>query len=189
MSCMYNSYITLLCTLMCLQHQICDQSSTLTWFSRYLLMCNSLNVGTANGKFTPSKGKPLAKHVHGEPTSGNFNHSSMFGMFLWLAGHTYPDITNIVNCAVWYMLSPEILHRHALKQTACYLKHTSDNGLIMKPSKKLLKIGSFPDTKFSEMYVHKAINVPVCVNSRTEYMIMVANSLIKWKFELQLRPF
>ncbi len=26
-----------------------------------------LNIGTATGKFTPVKGKPLVKHAHGEP--------------------------------------------------------------------------------------------------------------------------
>ncbi len=32
-----------------------------------------LDVGTENGKLTPAKGNPLAKHTHGEPASGNFN--------------------------------------------------------------------------------------------------------------------
>ncbi len=32
-----------------------------------------LDVGTANGKFTPSRGNPLVKHAHGDPASGNFN--------------------------------------------------------------------------------------------------------------------
>ncbi len=41
-----------------------------------------LDVGTLNGKFTPAKGKPLAKHVHGEPTSGDFNYRSVVGMLL-----------------------------------------------------------------------------------------------------------
>ncbi len=58
-----------------------------------------LDVGTANGKFTPAKGKPLAKHVHGEPASGDFNYSSVVGMLLYLAGHTCPDITYAVDCA------------------------------------------------------------------------------------------
>ncbi len=39
-----------------------------------------LDVGTANGKFIPAEGKPLAKHVHGEPASGDFNYSSV----VWL---------------------------------------------------------------------------------------------------------
>ncbi len=47
-----------------------------------------LDIGTSNGKFTPAKRKPLAKHVCREPTSGDFNYSSVVGMFLYLAGHT-----------------------------------------------------------------------------------------------------
>ncbi len=65
-----------------------------------------LNVETGNGKFTPAEGKPLAKHVHGEPASGNFNHSSVVGTFLYLAGHTCPGITCAVNCATRYTLCP-----------------------------------------------------------------------------------
>ncbi|KAL7461061.1 LOW QUALITY PROTEIN: hypothetical protein ACHAXS_001497, partial [Conticribra weissflogii] len=52
-----------------------------------------LNIGNANGNFTPAKRKPLAKHMHGEPVSGDFNYSSLIEMHLYLAGHTYPDIT------------------------------------------------------------------------------------------------
>ncbi len=48
-----------------------------------------LNVGTTNGKFTPAIGKPLAKHVHGEPACGNFNYSSVVGCFcILLVTHT-----------------------------------------------------------------------------------------------------
>ncbi len=44
----------------------------------------------------------LAKHVYGEPVSGDFNYNIVFGMLLYLAGHTCPDITYAVNCAVRY---------------------------------------------------------------------------------------
>ncbi len=41
-----------------------------------------LDVGIVNKNITPVKGKPFVKHVQGEPVSGNFNYSSMVGMFL-----------------------------------------------------------------------------------------------------------
>ncbi len=44
-----------------------------------------------------------------------------------------------------------------------YLRATSDKGLIMKPSEKLLKIDSFPDANFSGMYGHEVMDNPVCV--------------------------
>ncbi|KAL7460189.1 hypothetical protein ACHAXS_000653 [Conticribra weissflogii] len=75
-----------------------------------------LNVGTANGKFTPAKGKPPAKHAHGGSVSSNFNYSSVVGMLLYLAGHTCPDITHAVICAARYMFYPKLVHKHALKE-------------------------------------------------------------------------
>ncbi len=39
----------------------------------------SLNIGTANGMFTPAEGKSLAKHVHVEPISCNFDYRSVVG--------------------------------------------------------------------------------------------------------------
>ena len=120
-----------------------------------------------NGKFTPAEGKPLAKHVDGEPASGDFNYSSVVGMLLYLAGHTCPDITYAISCAARYMICPKLVHKQVLKRIGRYLKATADKGLIMKPSEKLLKIDSFPDADFAGMYGHKAMDDPVCVKSRT----------------------
>ncbi len=87
-----------------------------------------LDVGTANGKFIPAEGKPLAKHMHGEPASSNFNYSSVFGMLLYPPGHKLPNITYAVNCAARYMFCPKLMHKQALKQIGCYLKATTDKG-------------------------------------------------------------
>ncbi len=54
---------------------------------KWVLETISLDVGNANEKFTPAKGKPHSKHAHGEPVSGKFNYSSVVEMFLYLAGH------------------------------------------------------------------------------------------------------
>ncbi len=44
-----------------------------------------LDVGSGNRKFTPAIGKTLAKLVHGEPASGDFDYSSVVGMLLYPA--------------------------------------------------------------------------------------------------------
>ncbi len=136
-----------------------------------------MNVGirTANGKFTPTNRKALAKHAYGESAFCDSSYSSVVGMLLYLAGHTYPDITCGVNCAARYVFCPRLVHKHTLKQIGCYLKATSGKALIMKTSKKLLMIDSFPDTNFAGMYRHKAVDDPVCVKSRSGYMMMVSN--------------
>ncbi len=66
----------------------------------------------------------------------------------------------------------------------CYLKATSDKGLIMKPTEKLLKTDSFPYDDFAWKCGHEAMDDPVCVKSRTGYMITVANCPIMWQSKL-----
>ncbi len=134
-----------------------------------------INVRTANGKVASAKGKPLAKQMHGDPAICDFNYSSVVGMLLYLVDHMHPDITYANNCAARYMVSPRFVYEHALKYVDHYLKADSDKGFIMKPSEKLLKIDSFPDTNFDGMYRHEAMDDPVCVKSRTGYIIVVDN--------------
>ncbi len=57
----------------------------------------------------------------------------------------------------------------------------------MKPSEKLLKIDSFPDADFAGMYGHEAMDDPVCVKSRTGYLIMVLDCPITWQSKLQTK--
>lgn len=83
------------------------------------------------------------------------------------------------------MFCPKLVNEQALKRIGRYLKATADKGLIMKPSAKLLKIDSFPDADFAGMYGHEAMDDPVCVKSRTGFVIMVANCPIMWQSKLQ----
>ncbi len=52
-----------------------------------------LDVGNACRNFPPVRGNHLAKHVHGEPATENFNDISVIGMLLYLAGYTCPETT------------------------------------------------------------------------------------------------
>ena len=58
-----------------------------------------LNVGTVNGKFTPTELKPLVRDEDGEEAHGDFNYSSVVGMLLYLSGHSRPEIAYAVNSA------------------------------------------------------------------------------------------
>ncbi len=126
--------------------------------TKRVLKTLGLNVGTTNGKFISAKGKPLVKHVHGEPASGDFNCSSVIEMLLYLASDTHPAITYNVNCAARFMYCQKLVHKYVLKQIGCYLKATSVTGLIMKPSEKLLKIDSFPEANFAGIYRDEAMD-------------------------------
>ncbi len=78
------------------------------------------------------------------------------------------------------------MHKHTLKQIGYYLKATSDKGLIMKSSEKLLKIDGFPDADFTGMYRHEAMDDPVCVKNRLGFAIMVADCPIIYHVVVQI---
>ncbi|KAL7448901.1 LOW QUALITY PROTEIN: hypothetical protein ACHAXS_000176 [Conticribra weissflogii] len=70
-----------------------------------------LNVGTANGKFTPGEGKHFAKHVHKELAFGNLNYICVVEMLLYLT----PDIIYNVNCAARYLFCPKLVDEYIFK--------------------------------------------------------------------------
>ncbi len=109
-------------------------------------------------------------------------------MLLYLAQHTCPDIADAVICAARYMFYPKLVHKHALKEIGSYFFATSDKGLIMKPSKKLLKIDSVSDANLAGMYGYKAMYDHVCVKSRTGYVISPYYNLrllyLAWRLRL-----
>jgi hypothetical protein len=114
------------------------------------------------GKYTPSESKPLVKNINGEAASGAFSYSSVVGMLLYLSRRTRPDITFAVNCCAPYIFCHKHLHELALKRIGCYLKQTSDHGMVMNPSSNVCKIDAFPDDDFAGMYIHEDHTDPAC---------------------------
>ena len=105
-------------------------------------------------------------------------------MLLYLAGHSWPDITYAVNCTARYMFCPKLSHEKALKRIGRYLKATRDRDLILNPSSQL-KIDNYPDADFAGMYGYEKSTDPSCVKSRTGYTITVADCPVIWQSKLQ----
>ncbi len=144
-----------------------------------------LDDGLVKGKYTPSESKPLVKNLNGEATSGAFSYSSVVGMLLYLSGHTQPDITFAVNCCARYMFCPKHLHELASKRIGCYLKQTSDRGIVMNPSSNVCKIDAYPDADFAGMYGHEDNTDPACAKSCTGFIITFAECPVFWQSKLQ----
>lgn len=145
-----------------------------------------LDSGLSKGKWTPAEAKPLVRDEEGEQASGEFSYSSVIGMMLYLAGHSRPDIAYAVNCAARYMFAPRRSHELALKRIGRYLKATRNRGLILNPSVEAgLAIDCYPDADFAGLYGHEKPNDPICVKSRTGYVINVAHCPVLWQSKLQ----
>ena len=143
-----------------------------------------LDSTVVNPRVTPAERKPLVKDEDGEPPQESYNYASIVGMLLYLAGHTRPDIAYSVSQVARFMFCPKRSHEQALKMIGRYLIGTMDRGMILTPSGQL-DIDAYPDADFAGLYGYEDVQDPVCVRSRTGYIIMVANCPILWKSSLQ----
>ena len=142
------------------------------------------DVNVTKPKGTPAERKPLIKDENGPPRQESFNYASVVGMLLYLCGHTRPDLTYSVSQVARFMFAPNLLHEDAIKRIGRYLVGTWDKGMILKPT-TLLNINAYPDADFAGLYGHEDNNDPVCVRSRTGFVITVANCPIFWSSKLQ----
>ena len=75
-------------------------------------------------------------------------------------------------------------HEAALKLIGRYLLGTKNKGLIIDPTRDL-KIDAYPDADFAGLYNYEDSCDPVCVKSRTGYVITVAGCPVLWESQLQ----
>ena len=143
-----------------------------------------LDVDNSTPKSTPCLKAPLHKDLDGDPMHGNFSYASIVGMLLYLAGHSRPDISYSVSQVARFSFAPKRSHEAALKIIGRYLLKTRDKGLVLTPTRDL-NIDSYPDADFAGLYGYEDSCDPICVRSRTGFVINVANCPVLWKSQLQ----
>ena len=134
------------------------------------------DVNETTTKKSPAERQPLTKDEDGEPPQETFSYASIVGMLLYLSGHTRPDLSYSVSQVARFMFAPKRSHELALKRIGRYLCGTADMGTIFDPKNaKSLHIDAYPDADFAGLYGYENATDPVCVRSRTGYIIAVAN--------------
>jgi len=143
-----------------------------------------LDTERSTPRSTPCLKAPLVKDEDGDPASGSFSYPSVVGMLLYLSGHSRPGIAYSVSQVAQFTFAPKRSHEQALKLIGRYLLNTRDKGLVLTPT-KALNIDAYPDADFAGLYGYEEKLDPVCVRSRTGYVINVANCPVLWKSSLQ----
>jgi len=77
-----------------------------------------------------------------------------------------------------------VSHEKAIIRICRYLKGTQDEGLIYKPSLEMT-VDCYVDADFAGLYGHENPSDPLCVKSRTGFVITVANCPVLWQSKLQ----
>jgi hypothetical protein len=135
---------------------------------------------------TPASADPLTKDEEGEEPSGMFNYASVIGMLQYLQNHSRPYITFAGSQCARFIHQPRRSHELALIRIRQYLRGTSENGIVFKPSGKL-KVDYFVDADFAGLWPHEDHDDPVCVKSRSGYVICLSDCPVVWGSKLQVR--
>jgi hypothetical protein len=138
--------------------------------------CNS--IGTPAGK------EAIGSDHDGEPFSEKWKYSTVIGMLLYLSGNTRPDITFAVHQCARFSHMPKQSHAVAVKRIIRYLKGTKDKGMVFKPSDDFA-VDCYVDADFAGLWGIEYDQDPVCVKSRTGYLINFMGCPLIWVSKLQ----
>ena len=132
-----------------------------------------LNIELTTPKYNPCMMTPLTKDLDGNPCSDSFAYASIVGMLLYLSGHIRPDISYSVSEAARFRFCPKRLHEVGSKLIGRYFLVTRNKDLIITPIRDV-NIDAYPDMYFAGLYTYEEHSNPVCVRSRTNFVITVA---------------
>ncbi len=146
----------------------------------------ALDLGDRKPVSTPAAFGALGKDEDGEPAKGLYSYASVVGMLLYLSGHSRPDIHFAVTQCARFTHNPKRSHERALERIGLYLKGTADMGLILSPYETLmLRIDCFVDADFAGLWGYENRHDPVCVKSRTGYILFISGCPVHWISKLQ----
>ena len=134
---------------------------------------------------TPASQTPLGKDQDGEDYAEQWSYASVVGMLLYLASNSRPEIAYAVHQCARFTHNPKTSHAKAVKRICRYLKGTRDQGMTLTPSKECLSVDCYVDADFAGQWNSEDPQDPLCVKSRTGYVLMVANCPVHWVSKLQ----
>jgi hypothetical protein len=118
------------------------------------------------------------------PFLGPWSYRSLIGMLLNRSNNTRPDIAFAVHQCARFSHAPKQTHAAAVKTIGRYLLRTRAKGLILKPSGDLA-IDCYVDADFAGLWGVENDQDPLCVKSRTGYLITIGGCPLSWTSKLQ----
>jgi len=137
-----------------------------------------------NAKPTPASTTPLGTNANGQRCQQSWDYASVIGMLMYLTSNSRPDIQSAVHQCARFTHNPRASHEQAVLRICHYLKGTKDKGLVFKPSAELA-LDCYVDADFASLWKVEDDQDPVCVKSRTGYVLMLGGYPLTWASRLQ----
>ena len=127
----------------------------------------------------------IGSDLSGPTFSNEFSYASAVGMLMYLASNSRPDIAFAVHQCARFTHSPRASHGEAIKRICRYLQGTLDKGLIIRPALDNIRLDIYVDSDFAGLWRREDDQDPVCVKSRTGFVILLADCPLFWQSKLQ----
>jgi Reverse transcriptase (RNA-dependent DNA polymerase) len=144
----------------------------------------ALGLQDANPNWMPTTQDTLCSDKDGPPFKESWIYRSVVGMLLYLSNNSHPDIAFAVNQCACFSHSPKQSHAAAVKTIGRYLLRTRIEGLIMDPTGDLA-IDCYADADFAGLWKQENDQDPLCVKSRTGFLITIGGCPLTWTSKLQ----
>ena len=133
---------------------------------------------------TPAVTSALGQDIDGKSFSEKCDYASIVGMLMYLGQNTRPDIAFAVHQCARFTHSPKHSHAVAVKRIIRYLQGTKDKGMILHPDDSF-KADCYVDADFAGLWGVEHDQDPICVKSRTGYLVTYKNCPLHWASKLQ----
>lgn len=148
---------------------------------KILKTCNMENCNT---KATPCNVEPLGTDANGKRCEAEWDYASVVGMLMYLCSNSRPDIQFAVHQCARFTHSPRASHEQAILRICRYLKGTREQGMTFKPDPSM-QLNCYVDADFAGLWSVEDDQDPVCVKSRTGYVLTLGNCPLLWVSKLQ----
>jgi hypothetical protein len=105
-------------------------------------------------------------------------------MLLYVSSSTRPDIQFAVHQCARFTHNPRRSHEIAIKRIGRYLAGTKDKGITFKPTNEPT-LDCYVDADFAGLWGYEDSQDPVCVRSRTGYVLTFGGCPLLWVSKLQ----
>ena len=138
----------------------------------------------ANSCRTPSSTTPLGLDKEGSAHEESWDYASVVGMLMYLANNSRPDIAYAVNQCARFTHSPRASHTVGIKRIIRYLRGSRTKGMTLQPSDEF-NVDCYVDADFAGLYNIENDQDPICVKSRTGYLITFMGCPLLWRSKIQ----
>jgi len=163
-----------------------DKAGTVTFKQQGLIkkVLKYCGMEDCNKKWTPSSTTPLSTDPNGKRFDATWDYATAIGMLLYLSSNSRPDIQYAVHQCARFTHSPKMSHQQAILRICRYLKATDDKGLSFRPTNELT-LDCYADADFAGLYNVENHADPVCVKSRTGFVLLLGGCPLFWSSKLQ----